>query len=82
MICYAQTPNDTQTYLFAMYTLILINHLYLYNYTLYLNDFRNIVIDVCLIISIPLGLIIVSNQELKAYQQVNSENKPNELSEY
>lgn len=55
--------NDIQRYLISQYILLLLNHVYLYQYTQFLNDSRNLVIDLCLIIMIPLGLFLLPNQQ-------------------
>jgi hypothetical protein len=82
MIFYSKTPSDSIKYLLGMYSFILMNHLYLYFYTIHFNDLRNIFIDACVLGLIPLGLMLVGNGQKEAYQEVNSENKPNELNEY
>ena len=82
MISYSKTPSDNIKYLMAMSLFILINHIYLYFYTMHLNDLRNIFIDACLFALIPVGLMLLGNRHKEAYQEVNSENKPNELNEY
>jgi len=55
--------NNIQRYVISLYILLLLNHAYLYQYTQYLNDSRNLVIDLCLIIMIPLGLFLLPNQK-------------------
>lgn len=51
--------KDIQIYFVSMYTLMLFNHVHLYQNVYLLNDFKNIVIDLCLLILMPLGLFLL-----------------------
>jgi hypothetical protein len=66
--------KDIQIYILALYILMLFNHIYLYQNFYQLNDFRNVVIDLCLIIMIPVGLFLLPNsKKFRPYQPVDPE---------
>ena len=74
---------EVQRYLVLFYTILLLNHLYVYNYVYLLNDFRNLAIELCVIITVPLGLFLLPNDKsYKPYRPVDPEIRSISLSGY
>ena len=62
---------------------MLFNHIYLYQNVYLLNDFKNTVIDLCILIVIPLGLFLLPNSKLfRPYHPVDPEIRSISLSGY
>ncbi len=67
-----------QHFFICFYSVFLLNHLYLYFFVDYLNDFRNLTIDFCLCIVIPSGLIVLTNKkQAERYHPIDSNGKVN-----
>jgi hypothetical protein len=66
LIYYGKPELETkniQHYLLVFYILILLNHVYWYQFVLFLNDFKCLIVDLALITLIPTGIFLLPNSK-------------------